>query len=271
MDSKSIKEFFNKPFVANGIEAPVASYPGIVRIDTYGYIIPSPEGFVGQHGTCGGTRISENYIVTAAHCVDEIHEAVVITYGVSNAASTNTERGLAVVNEASCHGGYTRQGLKNDIAVIDISSPDLKDLRDNVPIVEIKDVQQIYEQHGERTTFEIAGWGLVDGNSQIIDGEEVLPIPSETLRRGTVKFVRYGPTIIDTKPSGIPATSICGGDSGGPLYWTDESGIKYLTGIVSSESTNEVDGSQSCKQPNNATFTNIWGYIGWLKSLGAID
>ena len=77
-------------------------------------------------------------ILTAAHCLQSDEERIEINYGASNVL--NEKRGIAIVNSVICHGGFDQVGggLFNDIALIDISHPELADLRANVSIADIR-------------------------------------------------------------------------------------------------------------------------------------
>ena len=239
----------------------ISKMPGLVNLRMHSDVIKLPDGDVwGSVSTCAGTRISDKYIVTAAHCLNNLrviesarpYDVLEITYGASYL--DDPQRGRAFVNNVKCHGAYDSiaKTLYNDIAGIDISHSDLQDLRDSVPPVEILDL----ETSGVKPrSVTVTGWGNTSSTS----------MPSNRLKAGEMKFVWSGPSTIRVTPFPEETTSICTGDSGGPLYATDGSGKLKPIGVVSMELPRV--GGVGCGDFHDAVYTNIAGYQNWLSKL----
>lgn len=252
----------NPADIIGGVFANINAAPGLVSLISYSDLVV--EGGVTTRsvsGACGATRIHENYLVTAAHCVEGEKIAMELVYGASN--TRDPRRGRAYVNKAYCHKGYAKLGyLHNDIALIDISDPALSDLRSNVVIADIGNLHEALKPLLHKPNLEITGWGMSHHNENLND-----PITS-LLKKGEVNLLWYGPSNIHVGPRQENATSICSGDSGGPLYWIGRNNTKQIVGIVSSQSTPMHQ--QQCQQANRAFFTNISGYANWISEVIAM-
>ena len=258
--------------VFGGFPADIKNYPGLVHL-TFIRRGPHPITNVISDftGMCGGTKISDDYIVTAAHCVSSELHAIKVTYGVSDVNASNA--GVAWINEATCYKGYLASGLENDIALLKISSPgvDMRDLQ-NVSDAELMNIKDIEKSTLSDIYFNIAGWGQYE----IVDLRNPIAPELNKLRRGSVVLGVYGPTKIRTIPDKtLPPSkqmSICKGDSGGPLYYYN--GTKnVLTGVVSGtvEPNDPVLNSSNteCEKAYDADFTNIYGFEPWFRDEGA--
>lgn len=247
--------------IRGGSFADVKDMPGLVNLHMYSDVTVLADGDVwGSVGTCAGTRISDNYIITAAHCLNNLrvieserpYDVLEITYGASYL--DDPKRGRAFVNTAKCHGSYDAIAgtLYNDIAVIDISDGSLQDLRDSIPPVDIVDIEQLAKKPKVVT---VTGWGNTSSTST----------PSNRLKAGDMEHIWSGPSVIRVAPFADEPTSICTGDSGGPLYITNSSGRKKPVGVVSMELPRV--GGVGCGDFHNAVYTNIAGYQNWINDL----
>ena len=150
---------FSDDRVLGGTIAKIGDFPGLVHL-TFIRRGPHPtmNGVIADFmSMCGGTKISDDYIITAAHCVADEKHAIKITYGASDVSSDSA--GIAWANKATCHKGYLAEGLENDIALIritDDSGADMSDLQD-VSDAESMDMEKI-EKLRARTFLKVAGW-----------------------------------------------------------------------------------------------------------------
>lgn len=263
---------FQDDRVFGGTLAKIEDFPGLVHL-TFVRRGPHPyrPGVIADFlSMCGGTKIGENVIVTAAHCVADEKHAIKVTYGASDVSSENA--GIAWVNKATCHKGYIAQGLENDIALIhiadendddDVDMSDLQDI-DEALGMDIAEIEKIRA----RTYLKAAGWGLYE-NTDVSESPDL-----SDLREGSILLGAYGPAKIRTTPNRAlrahQQMSICQGDSGGPLYYKDGDDYR-ITGLVSGtlEPVEGNDPNANCEKAYDADFTNLYGYKSWLQAEGA--
>lgn len=205
---------------------------------------------------CGGVIISEQLVITAAHCVREEDEIYVIlgSYDDKVTVHEQTIRVHTVTRhpEFRIHGPYS-----NDIALLLL----------NNQIKMTKYIQRAclpYNHVSDGSWCEVSGWGAsdtknLDSRSSILRTAAVPIISLDTCRKEEI----YGDKIqeiLDTMlcaghlRGGIDA---CGGDSGGPLMCYRD-GRYELTGIVS-----WGDGCAKSNRPG--VYTRVASYISWIQ------
>uniref|UniRef100_A0A7M5WYY6 Peptidase S1 domain-containing protein n=1 Tax=Clytia hemisphaerica TaxID=252671 RepID=A0A7M5WYY6_9CNID len=180
---------------------------------------------------CGGTLISSQYVVTAAHCVDGSSPQYVVLGAHVFGGGTENNRQVRQVSNVISHENYNSQTLANDIALIKLNSP-----------VEYNDyvkpacVPESGDAPDPNTEVVISGWGTTQsGGSQ-----------PDTLRETKVSVVSrsscrqsYGQNAIDGTMlcASSAGKDSCQGDSGGPLVERKASPSNgerfYLAGVVS--------------------------------------
>lgn len=99
----TVTAFASNPFVINGTDASIENYPWAVSVRFY------------VNHNCGGTILSPDWILTAAHCEQEPLETTV-QYG----TDTITQWGNNVIfaKEWFVHPDYDFMNISNDIALI---------------------------------------------------------------------------------------------------------------------------------------------------------
>jgi hypothetical protein len=160
-------------------------------------------------GSCSGTIVLPRVVLTAAHCVDEDVSIVRVWPGT----------GPEFVAESFVHYPNYRFDRPDvfDVALV-FMSEDMP--RASVPILTSRD-----GRIGE--TAIIAGWGRDENDVTFL------------LRAGSTTLSGVTNTVLQTRYA-PPSSSVCSGDSGGPLLLL-ESGTWAVAGITSATSTTDCN------------------------------
>ena len=178
---------------------------------------------------CGGTIISEDWIVTAAHCVDS---------GVSNmtvVAGTSTRRGVGqerTIVGGQIAAGYTQPSRGKDFALLQLNAPlTLDGVRTRaIPYITETEASQGLTDPG--VIASVSGWGTLSSGGSSPNQLQRVDIPIVSL---TEAQRVYGTLTSDQLPAGVPegGRDSCQGDSGGPLVVSGPDGQPWLAGVVS--------------------------------------
>ncbi|SQD77224.1 S1 family peptidase [Moritella yayanosii] len=243
------------PYIVGGVDSKVLELPWQVylEIDINGTIF-----------ACGGTLITDTWVVTAAHCLNEIDQVTVYSGDIDRTNSGN--RSTNTVTNLFVHPDYEQANNTGDIALLKLSSPVA------LPALPIKLMSKALQGDADIEfdneiwdNLVVSGWGRTSA-----DREQSTNILQKTLVNGVGDYscaLSWGWSQLDA--NFICANAFergsCNGDSGGPLIWQDKSAKSdddrgyRLAGVVS---FGHVDKCANYLYPD--VYTEVSNYRDWI-------
>ncbi|KAM9848571.1 duodenase-1-like [Aulostomus maculatus] len=195
---------------------------------------------------CGGFLISEDFVVTAAHCSQNFERVVLGTHNLKS--KNKTVRNISMKCK---HPLYTSVATGNDIMLLKLSSE--VELGKNIQFIQIPSSEMEIKQE---ELCSVAGWGFAKTNGVMEDDLREVNVSVINLEDCKKKWPTLPSNVIcaggyETK------NGFCLGDSGGPLVCNGTA-----VGVVS------YNKSYNCKYPNNPNvYMNISKYLPWINKI----
>lgn len=256
------------PYIVGGVDSKALELPWQVYLE------------IEKNGAtyaCGGTLITDTWVVTAAHCLNEsdnrltfstinADQVTVYSGGIDRTSSGNMSGN--VVTNLIAHTGYGQANNADDIALLKLSLPVA------LPALPIKLMSNTLQtdadaefDNGFSDNLVVSGWGRTSA-----DRTQTTDILKKTIVTG----VNDSACALIWRFYGLKSNFICAnaygrgscnGDSGGPLIWQDKSAISdndrgyRLAGVVS---FGHLDQCADYAYPD--VFTEVNHYSVWIKT-----
>ncbi|XP_054918199.1 chymotrypsinogen A-like isoform X2 [Dermacentor andersoni] len=210
----------------------------------------------GLASQCGGSIITKNLILTAAHCLFEEGAFALKVMVVYKSNLYNNGKALEA-EKMMLHPKFVNKlGMVHDVALVKLAV----DLEFNRMIKPVCLPTAKMDLAGK--TLVVAGWGTTESNSsEILLHAEVVALPDDEcqallpriIHPITRRRLHPGPAIC---ASGENQGS-CRGDSGGPLTLTNDDGRTLQVGVVSI--------GVSCPSNAASVYASVASHIKWIR------
>lgn len=244
-----------KPRIVGGTEAPRGRYPWMVALvqrevqDNY------------EAHFCGGALIHPQWVLTAAHCVeDELPSTVDVVIGAHNLGTDTAPMVRRVaVREIILHPDYDTATNDSDVALLVLASP----IEDVTPL-EIIDNAALCEPGVGAV---VVGWGATSGDGTAFPAalrEVGVPLVSLAVANSLPAFDgSLTSNMLAAGPEGGGRDS-CQGDSGGPLIVPGPGGAASMVAGVVSFGADGLD----CGSPEGyGIYTRMVEFRAWVYGL----
>ncbi|MGR9408070.1 serine protease [Rhizobium leguminosarum] len=237
------------PKIVNGRRAELGMFPWSVSIGKSG-----AENFLGHQ--CGGTLISERFVLSAAHCFLDTARAEDFRIQMGT-IELGSYRDKATIKTILLHKNFNRATNEADVALLELETPVVKS--DTIGWLPIQDQSEFdssgHESSHQRAQYTLTGFGFVAPGARPVRLQYADNIPSLTTAEchelrvwdESIFGDALKPDMIcagDT--SNVTGSDACKGDSGGGLILPRPGLESVVAGIVSRGAL--PDGSLDCTQ-----------------------
>ncbi|BFM11025.1 hypothetical protein R50072_11780 [Simiduia litorea] len=203
---------------------------------------------------CGGSILDELWVLTAAHCVDNMTAKQVNIYSGSVVLSGSVGT-MTPVKHISVHPQWNSRTMENDIALIKLEAK-LKIVAGKAVPVLLPGKTEVVDP-GSIVT--VTGWGATTEGGASSRSLKKVNVPVVSFSDCNSSAFYAGEVLGGMLCAGIGGKDSCQGDSGGPL-------VRRLNGNQTTQ-LGVVSWGYGCARPNKpGVYTDVSKFTDWIAS-----